>query len=84
MSLSNEKYLKPVVACIASIIFLTVSIIVAYNARYYQVSHQPMPNGKRGFMSPSDGYQIAVVFLLMAIASFIVAYKAWKGLDTRR
>jgi hypothetical protein len=56
-----------------SIAFFTGSLIEALQARHYQLSGQPMPNGKVGFMPYYDGYLLAVVFLLFSVACVLIA-----------
>jgi hypothetical protein len=75
---SPKSFFKAVIAACGSIVFLVVSIVVACKARHYQISGQPMPNGKGGFMTYGDGYMIALVFLLFSVAWFVAARKFWR------
>jgi hypothetical protein len=65
--------LKVAVAAIGSLVFFVASVLVGWSARAYQVSGQPMPNGKGGFMTFRDGYVIALVLFLFSVAWFIGA-----------
>jgi hypothetical protein len=56
-----------------SIAFFIGSLGLAWQARHYQLSGQPMPNGKGGFMTFGDGYLIAVVLLLFSVACILLA-----------
>jgi hypothetical protein len=60
-------------------VFLIVSVGVAWRARHYQISGQPMPNGKGGFMTFGDGYLIAVVFFLFSVACVMQARRCFKA-----
>lgn len=80
MPLSKDNdlnILKRVVALVAFFAFLVASIVVACNARHYQLLNQPMPNSKGGFMSPGDGYMVAIILLLFSVASLVIAYKSF-------
>jgi len=76
---SPLRTLKVVAGVCGSVVFLVVSVVIACRARHYQVSGQPMPNGKGGFMTFGDGYLIALVFLLFAIAWFVAARRFWRS-----
>lgn len=69
----NSNAWKTVVGVIGGAGFLVASIALATQARHYQVTGEPMPNGKGGFMTFHDGYYIAGVLLLMALAWFMAA-----------
>jgi hypothetical protein len=56
-----------------SIAFFIGSLRLAWLARHYQLSGQPMPNGKGGFMTSGDGYLLAVVLLLFSVACVMLA-----------
>jgi hypothetical protein len=56
-----------------SIACLVGSLRFAWLARQYQISGQPMPNGKGGFMTFGDGYLIAAVVLLFSVACISLA-----------
>jgi hypothetical protein len=57
----------------ASVAFFVSSLHLAWRARQYQISGQPMPNGKAGFMTYGDGYLLAIVLFLFSVAFVIVA-----------
>ena len=76
---SSVSALKAAVAICGSVVFLVVSVVVAWQARHYQISGQPMPNGKGGFMTFGDGYLIAVVFLLFSVACVMQARRCLKA-----
>ena len=76
---SSVSALKAAVAICGSVVFLIVSVVVAWQARHYQISGQPMPNGKGGFMTFGDGYLIAVVFLLFSVACVMQARRSFKA-----
>jgi len=76
---SSVSALKAAVAICGSVVFLIVSVVVAWQARHYQISGQPMPNGKGGFMTFGDGYMIAVVFLLFSVACVMQARRFFKA-----
>ena len=76
---SSVSALKAAVAICGSVVFLIVSVVVAWQARHYQITGQPMPNGKGGFMTFGDGYLIAVVFLLFSVAGVMQARRCFKG-----
>jgi hypothetical protein len=69
--------IKVVGASLGCIVFLIVSVAVAWQARHYQIADQPMPNGKGGYMTFRDGYYIASVCFLISVVWFISAYKLW-------
>lgn len=68
MSGTTARQFRTALAVCGSAGFLFASIVVASRARHYQISNQPMPNGKGGFMTPNDGCVIAAVLLLFAVA----------------
>jgi hypothetical protein len=74
----HAKFIIVISIC-CSVAFLIVGIFIAFTARHYQISGQPMPNGKNGTMLPSDGYLIAAVLVLLSLASFLNARKFWRG-----
>ena len=76
---SSLSALKAAVAICGSTVFLVVSVVVAWQARHYQISGQPMPNGKGGFMTFGDGYLIAVVFFLFSLACVMQARRCLKA-----
>ena len=76
---SSVSALKAAVAICGSVVFLIVSVVVAWQARHYQITGQPMPNGKGGFMTFGDGYLIAVVLLLFSVAGVMQARRCFKG-----
>jgi hypothetical protein len=69
---------KTAIAACAGISFLVASIVVALEARHYQISGQPMPNGKGGSMTPGNGYLITAVLLLFSVAVFLQARRFWR------
>ncbi len=69
---AKPNSLKAGVSSVVSFAFLIASVSVALAARHYQISGQPMPNGKGGSMTFSDGYWIAVVLFLISVAWFFV------------
>jgi hypothetical protein len=69
----KSNTLKAGVVFIGSIALLIASISVALAARHYQISGQPMPNGKGGAMTFTGGYLVAVVLFLISAAWFLGA-----------
>jgi hypothetical protein len=87
---SNPQYadtsvntLKTITFVVGGAIFFAVSIVVACKARHYQLSNQPMPNVKGGFMTFLDGYSIASVFFLVSVGWFVAARKSWRRQPTQ-
>jgi len=76
---SPASFLETAVGICGSVVFLIVSAVIASRARHYQISGEPMPNGKGGFMTFGDGYLIALVFLLFSVAWFIAARRFWRS-----
>jgi hypothetical protein len=76
---SPLNLLKAAVAMCGSVVFLIVTVVVAWQATRYSISGQPMPNGKGGFMTPDDGYLLALIFLLFSVVWFIAARKFWRS-----
>jgi hypothetical protein len=74
----RPRKLKSVIAVCGSILFLMASILVAIQARHYQISGKPMPNGKGGFMAPSNGYWIAAVLVLLSVACLLQGRRFWR------
>jgi hypothetical protein len=70
---STASVFKTAVMTCGGIAFLVASIVVAFRARHYQISGEPMPNGKGGFMNSSDGYLIAAALFAISIAWFLAA-----------
>jgi hypothetical protein len=70
---SSIRWIYAAGALGGSIAFFTGSVIEALQARHYQLSGQPMPNGKEGFMTYRDGYLLAVVLLLFSVACIMLA-----------
>ena len=70
-----RRSLKAVIAAAASLAFFIAGLLLAWSARDYQISGQPMPNGKGGLMPFWDGYLIALVLLLFSLAWGIVAWR---------
>ena len=64
---------KAAVGVVGAIIFLIAGIVVAAVARRYQLSGEPMPNGKGGFMTFRDGYWIASVLFALSVGWFVSA-----------
>ena len=60
------------------IVCFIASIVVAFESRQYQISGQPMPNGKGGFMTPGDGYLIAIVLFMFSVACLLQARRCWR------
>ena len=69
---------KVAIAVCGVVVFFIASIFVGSQARHSQISGEPMPNGKGGFMSSGDGYLIALVLLLFSLAWFLFARKSWQ------
>ena len=76
---STASPLKFVVTAFGSVAFFVASVRVAWVAWQYQVSGQPMPNGKGGFMTFRDGYLIAFVLFLFSVAWMFVARRFWRS-----
>ena len=76
---SAVRVFKSVVAVLGSIAFFIASLAVALSARGYQVSGQPMPNGKGGFMTFREGYLLALILFLFSLVWFIGARRMWRG-----
>jgi hypothetical protein len=68
---SPSNSLKAIVAFCGGIVFIAASVVMALRTRHYQVSGQPMPNGKGGFMPIWQGYLMAVVFLSLSPVWFM-------------
>jgi hypothetical protein len=62
-----------------SIAFFIGSLRLAWQARHYQLSGQPMPNSKGGFMTFADGYLIAAVLLLFSVACVMLARRLFRA-----
>jgi hypothetical protein len=71
--------LKFAVAAFGSLAWFVASIVIAWSARSYQVSGQPMPNGKGGLMTFRDGYLIALVLFLLSIAWSLGVRRIWRS-----
>lgn len=76
---SSFRSLKVGVAAFGSLTFFFISLLVAWTARGYQLSGQPMPNGKGGLMTFRDGYWIALVLFLFSIGWFMTARRFWRS-----
>lgn len=76
---SSPRPLKVAVAAFGSFAFFVGSLLVAWSARHYQISGQPMPNGKGGLMTFRDGYLIALVLLLFSVAWFMMVRRLWRS-----
>jgi hypothetical protein len=86
MDEDNLKPANPLKAAIAfgvSVAFLAACIVVGFESRRYQVSGQPMPNGKGGFMTYSDGYEIAAALFLISLAGFVGSCRLWRPKRSR-
>jgi hypothetical protein len=66
-----------------SVGFLIAGLALACIARHYQITDQPMPNGKGGFMTFGDGYLIAFVLFLISVAWFMTARRLRRSRDER-
>jgi len=71
--------LKTICAVLWGAIFLVASISAAVYSRHYQLTGQPMPNGKGGFANYRDGYYLAVVLFLMSVVGLMTALRCWKS-----
>jgi len=71
------KLLKAAGTGCGAVVFLAASIVVTGQARHCQITGQPMPNGKGGFMTPGDGYLIALALFLISVAWFFSAWRFW-------
>jgi hypothetical protein len=65
--------LKALAAGCGCLLFLIASAWVALRAHHYQTTGEPMPNWKGGFMTPRDGYYIAVASAAVAIGWLLLA-----------
>jgi hypothetical protein len=72
---SSASSFKALGAFAGSGAFLGGSLSLAWKARQYQISGQPMPNGKGGFMTCGDGYLLALALLLGAVVWALQARK---------
>jgi hypothetical protein len=61
-----------------AIVFLMAGIIVALQTRHYQITGEPMPNGKGGHMEYAAGYYLALTLFCMAIGWFLFACRYWR------
>jgi hypothetical protein len=80
---NSVNALKAIGSSIGCALFFTVSVVVAWKARHYQLTDQPMPNGKGGFMTFRHGYYIASVSFLISVVWFVVACKSWRRLSAQ-
>ena len=71
----NSNRLKTGAAVVGGVAFLMAGVIVGWCVRHYQMTGQPMPNGKGDFMTFPDGYYIAAMLVLMSIAWFVAAHR---------
>jgi hypothetical protein len=78
------KALKIICGCLGCIGFFASGVVVALQARHYQVLAQPMPNGKGGFMTFRDGYSIAIILVLMSIPWFLMVRRFWHSHEPTR
>ncbi len=77
MSVStNLNKLKGAFGIVGGTGFMIVGALFAITARKYQLSGEPMPNGKGGFMSFRDGYYVSFVLVAMAAAWIYFGYRA--------
>ena len=76
---SSTKLLIAIGVIGGSVAFFIGSLRFAWQARHYQISGQPMPNGKGGFMTYGDGYLIAIVLLLFSVACIITARRLFRA-----
>ena len=70
--------MKLIAATIVFVGCLWASILTVCQARHYQIAGQAMPNGKGGFMAPTDGYTIGLALFLLSIASLVAAIKYYR------
>jgi hypothetical protein len=73
-----------IVAALGGIAFLVASVMFAWSAREYQLTGQPMPNGKGGFMTFRDGYNIALIFFGFSAVWLLSARRFWHCALQRR
>jgi len=62
---TSSKRVLTVPVAIGAAAFFCGAVAVAWHARQHQMLGTQMSNGKGGFMTPADGYLIAVSLLLM-------------------
>ena len=70
---------KTVFISLVGVGFLVASVVLALSARGYQISGQPMPNGKGGFMEFYHGYLFAIALFLFSVVWFMVAHRCWRS-----
>jgi hypothetical protein len=68
--------MKIIFGSISCVGCLVASILIIYQARHYQTIAQMMPNGKGGFMAPSDGYIIGLALFILSVASIVMVFKS--------
>jgi hypothetical protein len=76
---SGIRWIYAAVSLGGSVAFLIGSMRLAWQARQYQVSGKPMPNGKGGFMTSGDGYLLAIILLLFSVACIFQARRFFSG-----
>jgi hypothetical protein len=59
---------RTIVAYVGAAFFIAASAVVTWYARRAQVTGEPMPNGRGGFVPFSDGYKIAAMLFVLSLA----------------
>jgi len=59
---------RTIVAYVGAAFFIAASAVVAWYARHAQVTGEPMPNGRGGFVPYTDGYKIAAMLFILSLA----------------
>jgi len=70
---TQSNQVKIIFAVVGGVAFLVAGLTVAWHARHYQVTGEPMPNGKGGFMTFGDGYYLAASLVAMSVGWFMGA-----------
>jgi hypothetical protein len=73
---NSASKIKAVIGFCGAFGFFIESVTTCVHARHYQLTGQPMPNGKGGFMSSGDGYLIALVLFLISAVWLYCAIKS--------
>jgi hypothetical protein len=79
-----KKDLKFTLALMGTFFLMPIGILVGLSTRSHQISGTLMSNGKGGYMTFEDGYQLAIVFLAMAVAWGFFAVRAWRERKPKR
>lgn len=71
------RLLKGFTGLLGGLLLGLAGVFLVYQSRCHQLSKQPMPNYKGGFMTCGDGYYLALIMGLMSLIWIIYGVRSF-------